>query len=89
MNHKAIRALYSQVVIIDDETGAFDAEGNQIEIDLDLVNAWIDPNEYKYQRELAYPSIQEQLDMQYWDKINNTTTWQDAIDAVKAQYPKP
>jgi hypothetical protein len=49
--------------------------------------------EYKskqYQRDRAksYPSIQEQLDLQYWDKINNTDTWEQAINAVKAQYPK-
>jgi hypothetical protein len=45
----------------------------------------------KYQRDRAaeYPSLQEQLDMQYWDKINNTTNWQDAINTVKTKYPKP
>jgi ketopantoate reductase len=36
-----------------------------------------------------YPSIQEQLDMQYWDSVNGTTTWADAIAAVKAANPKP
>jgi hypothetical protein len=46
-------------------------------------------NAYKNQREREYPSIQEQLDMQYWDAINSTTTWQDAIQAVKNKYPKP
>ena len=44
----------------------------------------------KYQRDRAndYPSIQEQLDMQYWDKINGTNKWQQAINAVKQKYPK-
>jgi len=37
----------------------------------------------------AYPSIQEQLDMQYWDKVNGTTNWEDAIAKVKADTPKP
>lgn len=45
-------------------------------------------NEYQRKRAAEYPSIQEQLDMQYWDAINGTTTWQDAINAVKAKYPK-
>lgn len=36
-----------------------------------------------------YPSIQEQLDMQYWDKKNGTTTWVDAITKTKTKYPKP
>jgi hypothetical protein len=47
-------------------------------------------NSKQYQRDRAkvYPSIQEQLDLQYWDKINNTDNWEQAINAVKAQYPK-
>jgi hypothetical protein len=47
-------------------------------------------NSKQYQRDRAveYPSIQEQLDLQYWDKINNTTKWEEAINAVKIKYPK-
>ena len=47
-------------------------------------------NSNKYQRDRAkdYPSIQDQLDMQYWDKINGTNKWQQAINAVKQKYPK-
>ena len=88
MNHNAIYALYPQVVTVDDGTGAFDAQGNQVEIDLAAVNAWVDPNTYKYQRAAEYPSIQEQLDLLYWDKINGTDNWEQAIAAVKAEYPK-
>ena len=44
--------------------------------------------QYQRDRAKAYPSIQEQLDMQYWDKVNGTSNWQNAINAVKAQYPK-
>lgn len=88
MNHKAIYALYPQVVTVDDGTGAFDAQRNKVEIDVDVVNAWQDPDTYKYQRAKEYPTIQEQLDMQYWDSVNGTTTWQDAINAVKSKYPK-
>ena len=39
-------------------------------------------------RQRAYPSIQEQLDMQYHDAVNGTTTWKDAIQAVKDANPK-
>ena len=45
-------------------------------------------NQYQRDRASAYPSIQEQLDLQYWDKVNGTNKWQDAINAVKAKYPK-
>jgi len=87
MNHKAIYALYSNVVSIDDSEGAKDANGNSVTIDMDAVNAWVDPEKYKIDR--VYPSIQEQLDMQYWDSVNSTTTWKDAIDTVKTENPKP
>ncbi len=40
-------------------------------------------------RATAYPSIKEQLDMQYWDSVNGTTTWKDAVAKVKADNPKP
>jgi|TARA_Y100000294_G_scaffold172464_1_gene187247 hypothetical protein len=37
----------------------------------------------------GYPTIADQLDMQYHDKVDGTTTWEDAIQAVKDKYPKP
>ena len=46
-------------------------------------------NAYKDKRISAYPSTSDQLDMIYWDKINGTTIWVDAITAVKTLYPKP
>tara|TARA_R110002020_G_C16061784_1_gene755509 strand:+ start:427 stop:750 length:324 start_codon:yes stop_codon:yes gene_type:complete len=39
-------------------------------------------------RQEAYPSIGDQLDMQYNDAINGTTTWKDAITAIKSKYTK-
>jgi hypothetical protein len=47
-----------------------------------------DNNEYQRDRVNAYPSIQDQLDMQYWDNVNSTTTWKDAIAKVKSDNPK-
>ena len=49
----------------------------------------IDEKTYIDLRQEAYPLIQEQLDMQYWDKINGTTVWEDTIAEIKAKYPKP
>tara|TARA_R100001440_G_scaffold6078_1_gene12645 strand:+ start:499 stop:798 length:300 start_codon:yes stop_codon:yes gene_type:complete len=48
-----------------------------------------DNNKYQRDRALAYPSIQDQLDMQYWDSLNGTTTWKDAIAKVKSDNKKP
>ena len=45
-------------------------------------------NEYQRQRADEYPSIQDQQDMQFHDAVNGTTTWKDAIQAVKDKYPK-
>ena len=44
---------------------------------------------YAQYRAEAYPSIGDQLDMQYHDGVDGTTTWADAIAAVKAKYAKP
>ena len=86
MNHKAIYKLYPTVVTIDDTAGAFDAQGNKVEINLATVNAWVDPDTYKYQRAAEYPSIADQLDKIFHDGIDK---WKETIQAVKTKYPKP
>ena len=48
----------------------------------------IQPDSYIDLRIQSYPSIKDQLDMQYWDTLNGTTTWKDAIDAIKESHPK-
>ena len=48
-----------------------------------------DSKQYQRDRSVAYPSIQEQLDMQYWDAVNGTNKWQEAIAKVKTDNPKP
>ena len=40
-------------------------------------------------RKALYPSFEEQLDMQYWDNINGTTTWKDKIAEIKTANPLP
>jgi len=44
---------------------------------------------YVPQRQRAYPNIQDQLDMLYWDMEHGTTHWRDTIRQIKEQYPKP
>ena len=53
------------------------------------LQAEYDNNEYQRQRAEAYPTIQEQLDMQYWDGVNGTTIWADTVASVKSENPKP
>lgn len=65
----------------------------QEQIDSWLANAPLNlehrVNVVREQRMLAYPSPMEQLLMQYNDKMNNTTTWVDAIKAVNDKFPIP
>ena len=53
-----------------------------------MVEVQADYDAKQYQRDRVYPSIGEQLDMQYWDKVNGTTNWEDAIAKVKSDNPK-
>jgi len=57
----------------------------------DLANSKWQEQEFGYiqARQEAYGSIAEQLDMQYWDSVNGTTTWADHIAQVKSDNPKP
>ena len=66
------------------------AQPTQQEIDDKIaeLQAEYDAQEYARNRLFEYPSWQEQMDMQYWDAKNGTTTWQEAIEAVKTKYPK-
>lgn len=45
--------------------------------------------EYLAKRIEAYPSITDQFDMMYHDKINGTTVWSDTITKIKTDIPKP
>ena len=85
MNHNAIYALYLNVVCVDDTAGAMDKDGNQVEIDMDKVNAWVNPNEYKTKRAAEYPSFADQFDLLFHGGID---AWKASIQAVKNKYPK-
>ena len=54
--------------------------------EMDRLQAEYDANQY--QRDRRYPKITDQMDMQYWDQVNGTTTWKDAIAKVKVDNPK-
>jgi hypothetical protein len=88
MNHKAIRALYTNVVSIDDGAGAFDAQGNQVTIDMDAVNAWTDPEAYKAKRQAEYPPMTDYLDGIAKGDQAQINKYIADCQAVKAKYPK-
>ena len=55
-------------------------------------NSLVKPKEsnlsYSDLRAQEYPSIQEQLAMLYWDKVNGTDDWFNEIKRIKEKYPK-
>jgi len=57
----------------------------------DLANSKWNDQQFGYiqARQEAYGSVQDQLDMMYWDKVNGTELWKEHVDTVKANNPKP
>ena len=53
-----------------------------------IVKAEKDALAYQGKRREEYPSIEEQLDIIFWDKKNGTTEWEDSIQVIKNKYPK-
>ena len=87
--HKAIRAIHNDVVTINgngqEDIIALDKNGNKISINWTNINAWEDPDQYKYNRAAEYPSIVDQLDDIYHNGIDG---WKETIKEVKDKYPK-
>ena len=69
--------------VVKDETISYDNAAIKEKEDNDVATAYIS------KRRNEYPTLPDQLDKQYWDQINGTTTWKDAIAKVKADNSKP
>ena len=80
LDHEAIYKAYSDAVTVDDETGAFKADGSQITLvqsDIDAARATLDAEaaavKYKTDRttngSTIYPAIGDQLDL-LWHAID-------------------
>ena len=61
-----------------DQLASYETAGNTAEILQGVLNT----------RANAYPTWQDQMDMQYKDLLNGTTTWKDAVAKVKSDNPK-
>ena len=61
---------------------------SEVSTELDALITAEAANAYKQKRRDAYPEIGDQLDLQYHDLLDGTTTWKDAVAAVKAAHPK-
>lgn len=76
-------------IILSDVYADWGVTWQEILDEIDNIKQEEELNAYKGLRASEYPSIQDQLDMQYWDSVNGTTTWADAIETIKTKYPKP
>ncbi len=98
-SHQAIRNLYPDAKIVkysnktkefkvyDENENLITIDYTQVEVEDNRINSEYKKNQY--QRDRQYPSIGEQLDMIYWDKINGTEKWKETIDKIKSDNPKP
>lgn len=98
MIHESIYTEYPSVKEIHDNSDgsleAFDADGVQVSLDQSWVDAetarlqtGYDSQDYARKRRLEYNKL-NQDEMRFDDLTNSTTTWQDAIVAIKDKYPK-
>ena len=88
---------YTDFELQDDGAGTYikewtSASPQPTEAEIEVAHAeWqaeYDAQEYARNRATVYASTGDQLDMQYWDSVNDTTTWKDHIASVKDQFPK-
>jgi len=100
--YNLLKLKYPELKFVNDITLQDDGQGPYIKewnlektkpTEQDLDN-WAVEFDLQYRQDLArqarvYPPINEQLDMQYHDSINGTTTWIDAVEAVKLAHPIP
>ena len=98
IRHIAIRKIYPNASIIDDEHGVFDKNGVQLEIDESLVLAETSrlfqeqkSTEYQRKREKEYPPLTELADALYHQQNGDDskmTAYLAKVEAVKQKYPK-
>ena len=99
LNHDAIYRAYPNAIRIGDIAGAFDADGNQIELDQALVDAAaaeiqaeLDATQYQRDRKPEYPALADLADALYWSNQGDNTKLDEyyaKVSAVKTKYPKP
>jgi len=92
----AIQRAYPEITLFNSQVGGFDKDGKSVTIEQSkideariILNTEAAAIKYKSDRAAAFASIGDQLDMQYWDAVNGTTTWKDHVAKVKSDNPKP
>jgi hypothetical protein len=94
MRDTAIRNTHPSVVTINGDTDATDVNGDVVVLDESAITTEetrlqdiYDSQEYARNRKAEYDQL-NQFEMQFDDNRDGTTTWVDAINEIKARYPK-
>ena len=62
---------------------------HEVEVEISRLKVLVEQRSYREERAKEYKSVNEQLDMLYWDFTDGTTTWKNHIKEIKDKYPKP
>ena len=81
-------AEFEEYFVLHDLAGHERPIWSDLQSKLVTLQSGYDALEYSRLRELAYRAL-NQLEMQFDDQRDSTTTWVDAVNAIKAKYPKP
>jgi hypothetical protein len=84
----AIITLYQNVLRVENNDKAYDADGNEVAYDKAAVQAYVDAHAYIAKRALEYPNITDYIDgVVKGDQAQIDKYIADCL-AVKAKYPK-
>ena len=96
LNHEAIRKAYPNVVTIDDGTGAFDANGNPVQLDQAKVDAAAvivaQEQALESTRQARAAALAAEADPLFFKAQRGEATtqeWEAAVAAIRARFPYP
>lgn len=96
LNHEAIRRAYPQVVVVDDGTGAFDVDGNPVQLDPIKIDsaAGIVAQEQaletaRQKRATAYFVESDPIFFKAQRGEATMDEWMAAVAAIKLKFPYP
>ena len=84
-DEEAIKSLYPDVLDVDANGKAWISSGVEQTVDANAVAL----KKVQLARKAAYPAIEDQLDMLFWDSMTGRSDWKEKIAEIKSKYPKP
>ena len=82
---EAIMILYPNVLDVDANGKAWISSGIEQTVDANAVAL----KKVQLARKAAYPTMEDQLDMLFWDSMTGRSDWKEKIAEIKSKYPNP